>query len=71
MSHPPSMFPLTSSSRSQWADSTPALGRHGGLSFAFCALLDACKGDMQVDEGGVDEDSTRRWATMWKDTAVE
>jgi hypothetical protein len=48
MSHPPSLFSLTASSGSEWAESTPALGRRGGLSFIVCALLDAYreKGDV-------------------------
>jgi hypothetical protein len=59
MSHPPSSFSLTVSSGSEWAESTPALGSRGSLSFVVCALLDAYREDMQVDKGGADEDSTR------------
>jgi hypothetical protein len=71
MSNPPSSFSLTASSGSEWVGSTPALGRRGGLSFVIRALLDACREDRQVDEGGVDGDLTKRWAVMWKDASVE
>jgi hypothetical protein len=51
MSHPPSMFTLTASSGSEWAESTPATGRRGSLSFIVYALLDVSRDDWQTDEG--------------------
>jgi hypothetical protein len=71
MSHPPSSLTLTISSGSEWAESTPALGIRGVLSFIVCALLDAYRENRQVDEGGADEESTRQWAIMWKNVSEE
>jgi hypothetical protein len=71
MSHPPSSFSLTASSRYEWAESTPALGIHHGLSFIFYALLDTYMEDMEVDEGGAEEDLNTWWVIMWKDTVAK
>jgi hypothetical protein len=58
---PTFLFSLTASSGSEWAESTPALGRHGGLSFltsVLCWMLVGKTGRWTKD--GVDEEELAR-----------